>query len=135
MQNDLYRTAQADARVRAVMDRWRGCMRGAGYDYADVWRANNDPRWTGPEPTGLERATAAADVTCKRGTDLASVWLTVETAYQERAIAAQRPAFDAVRRGLDMRLRRAHEVLAAPVVTAPAGAGTPAGGAGRTPPG
>lgn len=134
MQNDLYRKAQVDARVRAVMDRWRECMRAAGYDYADIWRANNDPRWTAPEPTGLERATAAADVTCKRGTDLASVWLTVETAYQERAIAAQRPAFDAVRRGLDTQVRRAHEVLAAPV-TAPAGAGTPAGGAGRTPPG
>jgi hypothetical protein len=112
MQNDLYRNAQADPRVQTVMHRWHDCMRAAGYDYADVWRANNDPRWTAAKPTALELATATADVGCKQRTDLASVWLTVEAAYQRQAIAERPEAFDAVRRGLDTQVRRARDVLA-----------------------
>lgn len=87
----LFSTAQKDSRVAELMIRWRECMSEAGYDYADVWAANNDIRWSGPTATAEEIATATKDIACRTKTELVPVWLAVETAYQRQAIA-ERPA-------------------------------------------
>ncbi|MEV3927400.1 hypothetical protein [Actinomadura coerulea] len=55
-----------------------------------------------------------ADVRCKREVRLVDVWAGVEAAYQERAIARNRPALDGERKARDARLKKAAEVLARP---------------------
>jgi hypothetical protein len=110
LQNELYHKAQADRRVQAAMAGWRTCMKSAGYDYDDIWKANNDPRWTGPQPAPEEIPTAKADVTCKKRVDLAGIWLTVETAYELESIQQRAGAFDAVRKSLDVQVENAARV-------------------------
>jgi hypothetical protein len=92
------------------MDGWRTCMKSAGYDYDDIWKANNDPRWAGPQPAPEEIPTATADVTCKKKVDLAGIWLTVEAAYELEAIHQRSEAFDAVRKALDVQVRNSARV-------------------------
>ena len=93
----LFSVAQADGRVREAMKHWRECMAESGYDYADVWAANNDVRWSEPTPSAEEIATAKTDVACKTRTNLVSTWLAVETAYQRRVIAERADEFDALK--------------------------------------
>jgi hypothetical protein len=78
---------KADSRVKRATARWRACMRGRGYDYADPFAAVGDTRWQSPDISATERATASADVDCKQRTGLAGTMFAVERAYQERAIA------------------------------------------------
>lgn len=79
-----HKRSEADSRVRAVMKRWSDCMARGGFTYQTVWEPNDYP-W--PVVAGeTEKATAAADVRCKRETNLVGVWYAVETAYQRRLI-------------------------------------------------
>jgi hypothetical protein len=107
----LFSAAQADGRVQAAMARWRTCMAESGYDYADVWVANDDVRWTAPAPSPAEIATATADVACRKQTDLVPTWLAVESAYQRRAISERASEFDALKTGKRVRLNNATRVL------------------------
>jgi hypothetical protein len=75
-----YGRAEADGRVRALMQRWSACMKKHGYDYTSIWEPN-DLAW--PDPAGAEEmSTAAADVRCKHEVKLVETWYAVETAYQ-----------------------------------------------------
>lgn len=102
--------SQNDSRVRDAMDDWSGCMAESGYDYATVWEAN-DAEW--PDPVQSEEiATAAADVACKVDTNLAGVWSTVESAYQERMIGEDIEALEAIGEYNQARAGRAADILA-----------------------
>jgi hypothetical protein len=111
LENELYHKAQVDRRVQAAMAGWRTCMKSAGYDYDDIWKANNDPRWTGSQPAPEEIPTAKADVACKKRVELAGIWLTVETAYELESIQQRAGAFDAVRKSLDAQVANAARVV------------------------
>jgi hypothetical protein len=102
---ESYSLAESDSRVRAATDRWSECMRRSGYDYADIW-APNDRAW--PDPVDSEEiATATADVRCKQESNLAGVWLAVETAYQLRIIDERAEELDEVKKAIETRLRNA----------------------------
>ncbi|WP_434449220.1 hypothetical protein [Lentzea sp. E54] len=107
-----FEQAQQDDRMRQAMASWRGCMAESGFDYTDVWAANNDVRWESDTPAQVEIDTAKADVTCRERTRLADTWLAVETAYQRRAIEERAAGFEALDRGKKIRLDNAAKVLA-----------------------
>lgn len=92
----IFSAAQADGRVGERMTRWRECMAESGYDYVDVWAANNDVRWSGLTANAQEIATATKDVACRSRTNLVPTWLAVETAYQQRVIAERADEFTAL---------------------------------------
>jgi hypothetical protein len=109
-----YDLALRDSRVRAVFTRWSACMRKSGHRYATPPDAVRDKRFQdgpGHRVTPAEIAAAVADARCKRETGVVDVWAGVETAYQERAIARDRAAFDALREALARRLANAADVL------------------------
>ncbi|MFD4668889.1 hypothetical protein ACFWNN_04090 [Lentzea sp. NPDC058450] len=112
LDQQMFEQAQQDDRVRQAMTAWRTCMAESGYDYTDVWAANNDIRWEAETPSQVEIDTARTDVACRKRTKLVDTWLAVETAYQQRAIAERAARFDALDRGKRVRLDNATAVLA-----------------------
>ncbi|MGP4111502.1 hypothetical protein ACTWP5_11355 [Streptomyces sp. 4N509B] len=85
--SQAYDEARRAPEVVAVLDAWRACMAGAGFDYADPLEAFNDPAWgESPRPSARERAVAEADVRCKRETDLVAVWSGTEERVQREVI-------------------------------------------------
>lgn len=102
--------SRKDSRVVAAIDAWSRCMAKRGHHYPDPVAAVNDPV-AGGEVTDAQRALAVADIECKDEVNLVGIWFTVESAYQRRAIDANRAAFDAVRAALENQLRTAQGVL------------------------
>lgn len=111
LDQQLFSAAQADSRVGAAMAQWRDCMARSGYDYTDVWAANNDVRWTSESPTATEIATAKADVACRKTSNLVAIWLAVETAYQRDVIGKRVDDFTAIKESMRMRLDNALRVI------------------------
>ncbi|MGW2558420.1 hypothetical protein ACWCXB_04045 [Streptomyces sp. NPDC001514] len=104
--------AEKDPQVRAVFAKWSDCMDEAGYSYAGPWDANNDPEWgKSATATDRERAVATADAKCKIKTNLAGVWLAVETAYQQRTLEANAEGLEAAKKTNETRLRNAADAL------------------------
>jgi hypothetical protein len=87
-------------------------MRGRGFAYATPEAAAND-NWPQPpaKPTPREIATAVADVECKQEVKLPSVWLAVESAYQNMLIERNAATLQQVKIALTRSIARAHEVL------------------------
>ncbi|SMC48600.1 hypothetical protein [Lentzea albidocapillata] len=112
LDQEMFEQAQRDDRVRQAMANWRKCMADSGYNYTDVWAANNDIRWDSETPLQVEIDTAKTDVTCRQRTKLVDTWLAVETAYQRRAITERAAQFDALDRGMQVRRDNAAKVLA-----------------------
>lgn len=100
-----------DSRVTSAVDGWRTCMADLGFAYESPRDANNDPKWDGDSASAEEIATATADVTCKRQVDLASTMATVETAYQNRALAENQEALDTIEQANTIRSNNALSVL------------------------
>ena len=99
-----------DRRVTAAVSAWRDCMKRRGFHYDAPWDAATRP-W--PRPAGdEERATAVADVECKRTTHLAETYLVVLRAYEVTLVARNEPALAAARDAQAEAYRRARDVLA-----------------------
>ena len=111
LDRELYLTAQADDRVQRIMTEWRKCMAESGWRYADVWAANDDVRWSGPEPTPEEIKVAKADLVCRKRTGLTETWLAVETAYQQREIDERNSEFEALAKAMHVRLANARQAV------------------------
>lgn len=92
-------------------------MKDAGFDYSDPVSAYLDNRWSqSPDPrkmvhTADEVATAAADLRCKRSTNLVGTAIAVQAAYDERYITANKDALTTFRNNLTDRLHRAAEII------------------------
>ncbi|MFE5946816.1 hypothetical protein [Streptomyces sp. NPDC056480] len=108
---DSWHRSEEDARVQAVFRRWSACMKEAGFKYSSPVESNNDRRWQQKTITDVEISTAKADVLCKQKTNLAGIWLAVETAYQKRQIEQHAEALRIRRAAWDIRIRNAHEAL------------------------
>lgn len=106
---EAHRSAEADSRVRSGFAAWASCMKRAGYTYRSPWEPN-DRSW-GERITAEEKATAKADVQCRRETGLLDVWLAVEKAYQDRLIADNDDKLADVAKALEVRSRNAAAVL------------------------
>ncbi|MGW2378354.1 hypothetical protein [Kitasatospora sp. NPDC001683] len=107
-----YVKATADDRVTAAFAAWSGCMKTAGYGYASPIDAYNDPHW-GASPTAdqQEIATAQADITCKRQTNLIGIWYAVDAAYQQQQIQAHQAELDRDRAAEQRQLDEARKAL------------------------
>jgi hypothetical protein len=111
LDNEAGQQAERDSRVRAAFATWSACMKRSGYDYADPWRANDDPAFGEAQAiTAQELATATADVRCKKEANLVNIWASVETAYQNRVIAANEPRLQEEKAAWTARLRNAATV-------------------------
>jgi hypothetical protein len=110
---ETWQVSKEDSRVRSAFSAWSACMTRAGYDYADPFRANDDPAFGTAEPTPDEIAVATADVRCKREANVVNVWATVETAYQQRAIEENAEPLAVVRRNFEITEGNATAVLSA----------------------
>ncbi|MEV5505595.1 hypothetical protein [Streptomyces orinoci] len=108
-----YIKATADDRVTAAFAAWSGCMKTAGYAYASPIDAYNDPHWSAsPTAEQQEIATAQADITCKRRTNLIGIWYAVDAAYQQQQIEAHQAELDRDRASEQRQLGKARKVLA-----------------------
>ena len=104
--------AQASPRSQAAMKAWSACMQKSGFVYSDMWKANNDVRWSGPTPSQLEIKTAEADVACKTSTKLPSILLAVESGMQQAEVEKEPQLFQDMRKYLDAEMRNVNTVLA-----------------------
>ena len=110
----------SDPRLVSVYALWSSCMRGKGYSYTTPVAALGDPQWNpGPnadpktyQPSVLEKATVAADVECKRTTNLVGTAVAVQSAYDEQYIASHSAALADYRRKVDADLAAANRILA-----------------------
>jgi len=99
-----------DRRVVSAVAGWRDCMRDRGFRYETPWELLTRP-W--PRPVqDAERATATADVECKRATHLAETYLEVLRAYEVTLVARNLPVLTAARDAQAEAYRRAGAVLA-----------------------
>ncbi len=73
-------------KVAAAMQGWRTCMASSGYQYETPFTVGDGTSWTEASATTDEITVATADVKCNHSTNLAGIWLAVETAYQKRLI-------------------------------------------------
>jgi hypothetical protein len=89
--------AERHPQVTAAFAAWSRCMAAAGYTYDNPWQPNDNPKMREPGPKDEYVKTAVADVACKHKTNLAGVWMAVDSAYQRDAIADNRAALEAVR--------------------------------------
>jgi hypothetical protein len=103
----------ADGRVRAVVEAWSRCMSRAGFDYGSPTElaGQDGNRWSTPQPTAAEIATARADVACKKQTGLPGVWLETAAGYQRQLIERHQLVLDQLQRDLAFKLRRANEII------------------------
>ena len=108
LQVESFTMSRADSRVRDALDSWSVCMAAAGYRYADPLAASADPAFNGPLDQ-QQVDVAVADVVCKASTNVTGIWFTVESAYQRRAIEADRTAFAQTRDAIRVRDRLAAE--------------------------
>ncbi|MCX5423909.1 hypothetical protein [Streptomyces sp. NBC_00078] len=83
---DSYKDSMRDSDIKSLFTRWSACMKEKGYDYASPMDPFRTPAFTQGEVTEKERKTAAADVTCKRSTNLLESWLDTETRIQKGMI-------------------------------------------------
>lgn len=94
-----------DSRWIAAVLKWADCMKAAGFpDYRTPHDALADPQWyqkQGAAPTTRQIATASADISCKRSTNLVGIGLAIQSAYDHEYIQKNRDALDAYKKQLD----------------------------------
>jgi hypothetical protein len=106
LQFESFAQSRGDSRVRAAVDAWSACMAKAGFHYADPLAAAADPAFISTLDQH-QLTVAATDIGCKSSTNVIGIWFTVESAYQQRAIDADRPGFVATRAAIEARDRLA----------------------------
>ena len=104
LSSDSFFASRQDQPVRAATSAWSACLRAAGHPYPTPLDPPQDSRFQGPVATPLEIATATADVTCKRRTNLVGAWYADETGRQRALIAANLPALQRARAAFDAEL-------------------------------
>ncbi|MFB9516582.1 hypothetical protein [Streptomyces purpureus] len=82
-----YRDAMLRPEVRTVFKKWSDCMKKSGYTYTSPSEPFDSPAFREGPVSAQEKATAQADVACKRSTGLLDVWFTAESAVQKTMIA------------------------------------------------
>jgi hypothetical protein len=95
--DDSYTRSMNDPTVRKAVAAWSQCMRTKGYAYPTPMAAMGDKAFLqGTRPSAHEIATAEADMSCKRTTDLLGVWFSAERRLQLASVARQRPALNSL---------------------------------------
>lgn len=103
---EVDKAVKRDPRLRAAWNTWSQCLAAQGFPrYPDPVAAYTAGAWhresDGNTPhTQRERATAVADVTCKRRHHTVEIWQDVQARQQTADIAAHRDRYDAGMRAL-----------------------------------
>lgn len=98
---EIDEAVKRDPRLRAAWKAWSGCVAGQGFTrYSDPVAAYSDTAWRrgsdgNTRHTPRERATATADVTCKRRHHTAEIWHTARAREQTADIAGHRERYAA----------------------------------------
>ena len=98
---EVDKAVKRDPRLRAAWDVWSRCVADQGFTrYPDPVAAYSDTAWQrgsdgNTRHTARERATAVADVTCKRRHHTAELWHTVRARQQAADIAGHRDRYAA----------------------------------------
>ncbi|MEU0103570.1 hypothetical protein [Streptomyces sp. NPDC006267] len=108
---ETFTKSKTDARVVKAFAAWSQCMKGDGYNYAEPLDASDDPRFSSPDVTSEEIATATADIECRDKTNVTQVWFEAETALQKKAIENQAEQLNQEAEALDAAVKKAAEVV------------------------
>jgi hypothetical protein len=114
---EVGKAAERDPRLRAAWDVWSRCLADQGFPrYPDPATAYTDTAWPrgsdgNTRHTPRERATAAADVTCKRRHHTAEIWHAVLAQKQAEDISEHRDRYAAGLRALRSYRATVAEVL------------------------
>ncbi|WP_103337281.1 hypothetical protein [Amycolatopsis sp. CA-126428] len=101
---------RGDGRVVAATSAWSACMAESGYAYKSPAEPPKQ-KWPTP-PSPAELATATADVTCKARTNLAGIWLAVQTGYQQTLLERNAPALKQLQDAWQAVLKNAERIVA-----------------------
>ncbi|WP_158821074.1 MULTISPECIES: hypothetical protein [unclassified Streptomyces] len=82
-----YQDSMARPEIQAAFQKWSACMKEKGYTYASPMDPPSVGKFQEGPVTAEEKATAEADVACKRRTDLLNSWFAVESEIQQAMIA------------------------------------------------
>lgn len=114
---EVDKAVKRDPGLRAAWDQWSRCMAAQGFTrYPDPVAAYTDHAWQrdnsgNTRHTQRERATAVADVTCKRRHHTAEIWHAVQARRQAADIARHRDRYAAGLRALHTYRANIAEVL------------------------
>ncbi|WP_330342083.1 hypothetical protein [Streptomyces sp. NBC_00557] len=114
---EVDKAVKRDPRLRAAWNQWSRCVAAQGFPrYPDPVAAYTDHAWRRDDSgntrhTQRERATAVADVTCKRRHRTAEIWHAVQAREQAADIARHRGRYTAGLRALRTYRANVAEVL------------------------
>jgi hypothetical protein len=116
---ETFQRSRQDARVGKAFETWSACMRRSGFSYPDPFTAAST--FKADKATEQEIRVGTADVACNRETNLAGVWLAVESELQRSALSQHPAEFAAIKHLLDLRHRNAVKALRAHNIAEPTG--------------
>ncbi|WP_042402663.1 hypothetical protein [Streptacidiphilus carbonis] len=109
VQDDSYQRTEGDSRVVAATAAWSSCMKQQGFVYSrpddlttEAWAA---------QPTAAEIATAKADVSCTKQTNLFGTAMGVLAAIEQQEIGQHQQDLDAERAAVQRQAQTAAQVL------------------------
>jgi hypothetical protein len=120
-QEALQRSRQ-DSRVVPLLEAWRVCMKGHGWDYEDV--LSPFEYWEQPPRRGTnkqvqrsdiseeEKSSARDDLGCKRSTGLLGTWLAADIAYQQLIVERESERLREYAGALDKIRANANRIIA-----------------------
>lgn len=116
--NDLLNQSQvaatADGRVRAATKVWANCMKDQGFGTAaDPAALATQPGSRSPNPSSTEIATAIADATCTRSSNLSGTYFAVEAGYQNELIQKNQQALTAIQSANKIEIANAAKIVGA----------------------
>jgi hypothetical protein len=110
LQDSASAQAGADSRVQAVYRAWSSCMKQNGFDYANPQAAAN-ASWPGKAAGPQEKATAAADLSCRKQTNVVGVWVAVLSGYERELINSNATKLAGVKTAITYELQHAAAIV------------------------
>ncbi|MFC1416963.1 hypothetical protein [Streptacidiphilus cavernicola] len=117
-----FQQSAAEAGVKSAFSKWSACMKQHGFTYAAPLDAMNDPKFTTPAPTALEKTVARTDALCKQQADVIATWYGADVALQTKKIAAAGKSMAVIKSGIAAELHSATQVLQTAGALTPSGA-------------
>jgi hypothetical protein len=110
---DSFTRSVTDPKVTAAFKAWSDCMGAKGYRYDSPRTAGSDLDTKSPAVSPRETAIAAADVACKKSTDVVRIWSAFEIDYQNKQIDQHAQELKDIAADKEQLLKRVGEIVAA----------------------
>ncbi|MFG2813778.1 hypothetical protein [Streptomyces sp. NPDC048410] len=109
--NAAFVKAQQEPQVVRAFADWSACMKRGGYTYKAPLDASDDRRFSGPQVSPQEIATATTDITCRQKTDVARIWFQAESDLQKKAIDDHAEELSTEHHEIDSAVRKASQIV------------------------